>query len=66
MSEKDYMELVKNNINLSKILYRVKPEYREIVKSLIDKKQKIIEQNGFFASFRLNKINKKIEKYLLK
>ena len=66
MSEKDYMELVKNNINLSKILYRVKPEYREIVKSLIDKKQKIIEQNGFFASFRINKINRKIEKYLLK
>ena len=60
------MELVKNNINLSKILYRVKPEYREIVKSLIDKKQKIIEQNGLFASFRINKINRKIEKYLLK
>lgn len=34
------MELVKDNINLSKILYRVKPKDREIVKSLIDKKKK--------------------------
>lgn len=66
MGEKDYMELVKDNINSSKILYRVKPEYREIVKSLIEKKKKIIEQNGFFANFRLNRINKKIGKYFLK
>lgn len=58
------MELIKDNINLSKILYRVRPEDRENVKSLIEKKKKIIEQNGFFANFRLNKINKKIEKYL--
>lgn len=60
------MELIKDNINLSKILYRVKPKDREIVKSLIDKKKKIIEQNGFFANFRLNRINKKIGEYLIK
>ncbi len=64
MEEKDYMELVKENINLSKILYKVKPENREIVKSLIEEKKKIIQQNGIFAELKLKRINKKIQKYL--
>ena len=64
MEEKDYMELVKENINLSKILYKVKPENREIVKSLIEEKKKIIQQNSIFAELKLKRINKKIQKYL--
>ena len=64
MEEKDYMELVKENINLSKILYKVKPENREIVKSLIEEKKKLIQQNGIFAELKLKRINKKIQKYL--
>lgn len=64
MEEKDYMELVKENISLSKILYKVKPENREIVKSLIEEKKKIIQQNGIFAELKLKRINKKIQKYL--
>ena len=64
MEEKDYMELVKENINLSKILYKVKPENREIVKALIEEKKKIIQQNNIFAELKLKRINKKIQKYL--
>lgn len=64
MEEKDYMELVKENINLSKILYKVKLENREFVKSLIEEKKKIIQQNGIFAELKLKRINKKIQKYL--
>lgn len=64
MDNKDYMDLVKENIELGKTLYKVKPENREIVKNLIEKKKKIIQQNGFFAELKLNRINKKIQKYL--
>ena len=64
MDEKDYMDKVNENIELSKILYKVKPEDRETVKKLIEEKKKIIQQNGFFAEFKLNRINKKINKYI--
>lgn len=64
MDKEHYIDLVKENIELSKILYKVEPENKEKVLTLLEKKQKIIQQNGLFAEFKLKKINKKIEKYI--
>lgn len=64
MDKEHYIDLVKENIELSKILYKVEPENKEKVLTLLEKKQKIIQQNGLFAEFKLKRINKKIEKYI--
>ena len=52
MSENDYINFVKEHIQSDKILYKTKPEYRENVKILLEKKKKIIEQNSIFARFK--------------
>lgn len=49
MGDKDYMDIVKEHIELDKLLYKTKPEYRETVKLLLEKRNKIIEQNSIFA-----------------
>lgn len=60
--KKDYEELVKENIMKANILYPLSSEDRKIVISLLDEKQKIIEENGFFANLKLRILDKKIEK----
>lgn len=58
----DYQELVKKNIFRAKILYGLSEEDSKEVTQLLDEKDKIIEENGLFANFKLKKIDKKIEK----
>ena len=58
----DYQELVKKNISRAKILYGLSEEDSKEVIKLLNEKDKIIEENGFWANFKLKKINKKIEK----
>ena len=62
MNNEDYIEFVKNQIEMDKLLHSIKPEKRKYAKELLNKKKKIIKKNGFLANFQLNKINKKIEK----
>lgn len=62
MNDENYIELVKNQIEMDKLLNSVKPEKREYAKMLLTKKREIIKKNGLFANFQLKKINKKIEK----
>lgn len=58
----DYQELVKENISRAKILYGLSEEDSKEVIKLLNEKDKIIEENGFWANFKLKKIDKKIEK----
>ena len=60
--KKDFQEKVKLNIEKAKILNTVSPENYEKALNLIEKKEKIIEKNGLFASFQLNIINHKLKK----
>ena len=61
-NEEDYMKLVKEQIELDKLLHSVKPEKKELAKKLLDKKKEVIKKNGIFADLELRKLNKKIEK----
>ena len=61
----DFQEIVKNNIELANILNSTLPENQERVIELLNKKQEIINKNGFFANIELNRINKKIKKLTL-
>ncbi len=63
MEEEKYMDLVKEHIELDKILASTKPEYHQEIKKLLQAKKEIFKTNGLFADFKLNKINKKIEKF---
>lgn len=58
----DYQELVKKNISRAKILYGLSEEDSKEVIKLLNEKDKIIEENGFWTNFKLKKIDKKIEK----
>lgn len=60
--KKDYEEMVKDNMVKARLLYNLSPENREKVMELLNEKEKIINQNGFLANIKLNRINKKIEK----
>ena len=62
MENKDYMSLIKNQIEHDKLLNSVKPEFKEQAEKLFNKKNEIIEKNSFFANWQLKKINKKINK----
>jgi len=61
-NQKDYEELVKENIQKAKLLYNLSEEDRILVNNLLQEKEKIKEKNGFFANFKLKQINTKIEK----
>lgn len=61
-NKKDYEEMVKENMLKAKLLYNLSPEKQKQVLELLDKKEKIMSQNGFWANIKLNRINKKIEK----
>ncbi len=58
----DYEELVKKNILIAKTLYNLPESKKNRVKKLLIKKEKIIQKNGIFAEYRINKINKTINK----
>lgn len=62
MENENYVDFVNSQIELDKLLFSVKPEDREYVKELYNKKKEIIKKNGFLANIQLKKINKKIEK----
>lgn len=63
--KKDYEELMKENMDKARVLYGLSESDQKIVNELLIKKQKIREKNGFFATFQINQINKKIEKIRL-
>jgi len=60
--KKDYEELIKENIMKANILFPLSNENRKIVISLLEQKQKIIEENGILANIKLKIIDKKIQK----
>jgi hypothetical protein len=60
--KENYIDFVHEHIELDKLLASTDPKYHEQIKKLLEKKKTIIEKNGFFAGFQLNKINKKIKK----
>ena len=60
--KKDYEQLVKENIEKAKLLFELSEEDRILASTLLDEKEKIREQNGIFANYKLRKIDKKIEK----
>ena len=62
MDNEDYMDKVKNQIELDKLLHSIKPENHEEAKALYNQKKEIMKKNGLFADWQLRKINKKIEK----
>ncbi len=63
-SKPNYLEFVKLKIEYDNTLSKVALTDVDKVKSLLDKKHLIINQNGFLAEYKINKINKKIKKYI--
>lgn len=61
-----YLDLVKLKIEYDTILSQVSEENIEEVKLLLDKKHEIMKQNNILAEFKINKINKKISKFISK
>ena len=59
--KKDYEQLVKENIEKAKLLYELSNEDRILVSNLLDKKEKIKEENGLLANYKLKQVNKKID-----
>lgn len=59
--EKDYEELIKENIEFSKLIYNLKDSDKKLVKELWFKKNEIKKKNSIFSTFQINHINKKIE-----
>lgn len=60
--EKDYEQLVRENIEKANLLYNLNDDGRKLVLDLLERKEIIREKNGLFASIKINNINKKIEK----
>lgn len=63
MAEENYIELVTKHIELDKLLGTSDPKYHDKIKKLLDKKEQIKKSNGLFAEQKINKINKKLEKF---
>ncbi len=60
--KQDYAKIINNNIQKAKLLYSLSDEDRILVESLLNEKEKVKEENGLFANFKLKKLDKKIEK----
>ncbi len=58
----DYEELFKANMSATRDLYYLSDEDKKIMSKLLEKKKQIMEKNGFFANFQLDRINNKIYK----
>ena len=63
-SKPNYLELVKIKIEYDSTLSKIALTDVDEVKKLLDKKHEIINQNGFLAEHKINKINKKIQKFI--
>lgn len=59
-----YLDIVTLKIEYDTILSKVAPEHVQDVKTLLDKKHQIMKENGILAGVKINKINKKIDKYI--
>ena len=60
--EKDYEELVKENIAKAKILATIPEQNRELALKLLKEKELVMKKNDLFANIKLKKINKKLNK----
>lgn len=60
--KQDYAKIINNNIQKAKLLYSLSEEDRILVESLLNEKEKVKEENGLLANFKLKKLDKKIEK----
>ena len=60
---KDYLELVTEHIEKDKLLGTSNPKYHDKIKKLLKKRELLRKTNGFFAEFKINNINKKLEKF---
>jgi hypothetical protein len=58
----DYEELFRTNMSAVRDLYYLSDEDKKIMAKLLEKKKQIMEKNGFFANFQLDRINNKIYK----
>ena len=65
-SKPNYLELVKLKIEYDTTLSKVSLKDISEVKQLLDKKHTIMKQNGFLAERKINRINKKIKKFIEK
>lgn len=59
-----YLDIVTLKIEYDTILSKVAPEHVQDVKALLDRKHQIMKENGILAGVKINKINKKIDKYI--
>lgn len=59
--KKDYEQLVKENIEKAKLLFELSEEDRILVSNLLNEKEKVKEENGILANYKLRKINQKIK-----
>lgn len=66
MENSKYIDLVTLKIEYDTILSKVPPENVQEVKNLLDKKHEIMKENGLFAGIKINSINKKINKFIIK
>ena len=57
-----YSDLVKDNIELSKLLFNLPKEKQSKILKLIEKRNLLRKSNNIFAEYRINKINLKINK----
>lgn len=60
--DKDYEELIKENISKAKLLYGLTETQKSEIIELLNKKEIIKNKNGLFANLQLKNIDKKIEK----
>lgn len=60
--EKDYEELVKENIAKAKILASIPEKNRELALKLLKEKELVMKKNDLFANIKLKKIDKKLDK----
>ena len=59
---KDYEELFRDNATKARILYEIPEENRDLAIEYLRKRDEILKKNGFFTSFELKRIDKKINK----
>lgn len=60
--KQDYTQIINNNIQKAKLLYLLSEEDRILVENILNEKEKVKKENGFWANFKLKKLDKKIEK----
>jgi len=62
MQEENYMDLVKEHIELDKLLVTTSAKYHNEIKMLLKQKKEIMNKNGILANFQLKKIHKRLDK----